>query len=198
MADVATSPGLVMRPLVMTSIAPRQLLRLKSWLPRDASSAQPSFGDLLLPTRVGDIAGATTRALCLGPTEWLLIAPAGTHDDAALRALDVRMAGQGIALVDASDALSGVLLQGAAARDVLAGACGIDLHPARFPAGRCVRTRFAQVATVIVHRGDAEGYELLVARSHADYLQDWLDDAISLEAGSAHGNPVAMPMRVAS
>jgi heterotetrameric sarcosine oxidase gamma subunit len=53
----------------------------------------------------------------------------------------------------------------------------VDFHPAKFPAGRCVRTRLAQVPVVIVHLEHSTGYELYGARSHADYLLAWLRDA---------------------
>jgi len=51
----------------------------------------------------------------------------------------------------------------------------LDLHPDAFAAGRCAQTLLAGV-TVIVHR-HAGGFDLLVARSHAEYLWAWLADA---------------------
>lgn len=184
--------------VALSRIAPRQLLRLKSWLPRNVASPAPAIDALALPMRVGEIVGTRMRVLCLGPGEWLAIAPAGSIGAAQLRDRDAQMASQGIALVDASHALEGWLLQGAAAREVLAVSCGVDVHPARFPPGRCVRTRFTQIAAVIVHRDDGDGYELLVARSHADYLHDWLEDALSLTDSAGPRTPGAVSFKVAS
>ena len=101
-------------------------------------------------------------------------------DAATLRsraAQDLRR--QGLALVDLSQALSVVRVEGSAAADLLAKGCGLDLHPRSFPAGRCARTRFASIPVLFDHVGAAaqSAFDLYVARSLSAYLHSWLADA---------------------
>jgi heterotetrameric sarcosine oxidase gamma subunit len=80
------------------------------------------------------------------------------------------------AATDASSALACFNLKGPAARTVLGMGCGLDLHREVFQAGHCARTRFANVAVIIVAVGDDE-FDLYVDRSVSKYLNDWLVDA---------------------
>ena len=174
MADLDTRGPLI----GISPIPQRVLLRLKSWLPLQAAPAAPVVvGGLVLPTTVGDSVGGALRLHCLGPAEWLMVVAPGSLGSTATRDLEHALSLQGVAVVDASHGLAGFALLGPAARELLSMGCGVDFHPAKFPAGRCVRTRLAQVPVVIVHPDHATGYELYVARSHADYLLDWLGDA---------------------
>lgn len=174
MAD--SDPG---RPMIeIAALPPQVMLRLKSWRSPPAAAVAPvRVGGHALPAGVGDMAGEALRVHGLAPAEWLLVADPASLDGAAIRRLEGELAAQGVAVVDASHALVGFSLQGAAAREVLCRGSGIDFHPARFPSSRCARTRLAQVAVVVVHARPPDCYELYVARSHADYLYAWLRDA---------------------
>lgn len=167
------------RPMIEISHIPhRVLLRLKSWLPLQAAPAAPVvLSGLVLPTTAGDIVGNAWRVHCLGPGEWLMMAAPASMTGAGLRAVEHELSLQGVAVVDASHGLAGFALVGPAAREVLSKGCAVDFHPVKFPAGRCVRTRLAQVPVVVVHLDHTTRYELYVARSYAAYLLGWLGDA---------------------
>jgi len=132
------------------------------------------------------LANTSTRAgpwtlLWLGPEEWLLVLP----ESAAELARSVAAAlgeGEAGAVVDLTGGRELLAVGGARAADVLAKGTGIDLHPRAFAQGRCAQTRLAH-ADVLLHRPDESAtFHVLVARSFADYVWRWLEDA-ALEYG---------------
>jgi sarcosine oxidase subunit gamma len=135
-----------------------------------------TFGTEALP-RIGASACANgTFLLGAGPGLWLLIASAGgasQFPDANVEeAFDIA--------VDTTDAWTQFAIVGSAARDLLAKGCALDLHPRVFREGCCAVTRFAQLRCVLHHSG--VGYRLLVGRSYAVSLAEWL-----IEAGAEFG-----------
>ena len=140
-------------PIQITTLADRTVLRLKSWLPTPP-------------------AGLPARTLCIGPGDWLIVSSGSSAPE---------ISGSGLALVDLSDGLVALAVSGPAAREVLSKGCGLDLH--RFAAGKCTRTRFAQIP-VVLECLDETRFELHVARSYLHYLRAWLTDA-ALEFGDA-------------
>lgn len=153
---------------------PRAWLRLKSWRQDTAHGAAPVLlAGPALPVQAGEITAADDwRALCLAPGDWLLEPRAG-----AAGGWRPRLAEQDLAVVDLGDGLATLEVGGPAARELLAKGCGLDLHPRAFPPGRCARTRFARIATVIECLDGPERFALTVARSQRHYLHDWLLDA---------------------
>lgn len=127
----------------------------------------------LTPNRV-----ATTgalRVLWLGPDEWLLVAEGKAPD--LLPRLERAVAGLRAAVSDLSSSRAIIELSGAGARDLLAAGCGLDLHPRAFGAGQCAQTLLARVPVILDQLDDAPRYRLLVRRSYARWLVDWLIDA---------------------
>jgi sarcosine oxidase subunit gamma len=136
--------------------------------------------DLLLPNEPCTSAGRDRiGALWLGPDEWLVTCPAGDLPD-LLAALREALAGVHAAITDVSDGRVAFRLAGPSARDVLAKGCPLDLHLRAFPPGRCAQTLLAK-ASVLIHLVDdaAQGpvFDVHVARSFAQYLWAWLEDA---------------------
>lgn len=156
------------------------VLEIRSWRPEQANAneQQPiTFLGHALPREVGAVVPGSIRILCLAPSEWLLV----SDEQAASNIMEqagADLAAQGAILVDTSDGLGVLSLRGAMARDVLSKGCGLDLRPRSFPAGRCARTRFAQMPMIIDHIDDSTGFRLYVARSYLRYLADWLEDAV--------------------
>jgi sarcosine oxidase subunit gamma len=112
--------------------------------------------------------------LWLGPDEWLLVK---NGDDAKLAArLDAAFRGHFVAVTDVSDSYCAIRLAGPAAAEVLAKGCGLDTHDRVFPPGKVARSLLAK-ADVILHRLAPDTFELYAARSYADYLWRWLEDA---------------------
>jgi sarcosine oxidase subunit gamma len=146
------------------------------------AEATPEFRTILaqaarcgLPVQALEAAkrGAAT-VLWLGPDEWLL---AKDGDDAKLAArLDTAFRGHFVTVTEVSDAYAVIRLAGPAATDVLAKGCPLDTHDRVFPPGKVARSLLAK-ADVILHRLAPDTFELYVARSYADYLWRWLEDA---------------------
>jgi sarcosine oxidase subunit gamma len=152
-------------------------LRLKSWLPQHARGGTPIvLAGRELPSRVGAASSGPIRVLCVGPAEWLMVSQAQSGPDLH-KELAAELSSHGLALVDLTDGLVVLEVQGYAARDILSKGCGLDLHPRSFPVASCARTRFAQTAVVIACLDDPNHFELLVGRSYHRYLHDWLVDA---------------------
>lgn len=121
------------------------------------------------------MAGDVTIAW-LGPDQWLIIAPAG--EEAALtEALASALDGLHHAVTDVSGGRSVFRLTGEGARDLLAAGSPFDFHPRRFGPGDCAQTVLARTTALILQRDAAPTYDVLVRRSFARYLWDWLTSA---------------------
>jgi sarcosine oxidase, subunit gamma len=148
-------------------IAPpdRAIVHLKSW------SLEPGPPSLVPPGLGGDL-----RVLNLGPGEWLAVSDV-LQSPKLKESLDRHLNSDSIAATDISNGLKALRVEGPAARELLARGCGLDLDPEHFPAGRCTRTRFAQLA-VVVHCLDAKPrFDLYAGRSFLPWLKSWLVDA---------------------
>ncbi|WP_354644698.1 sarcosine oxidase subunit gamma [Kitasatospora camelliae] len=131
-----------------------------------------------LPTEPNTVSAAGhLRVLWLGPEEWLVVGPDGSAPATAER-LHAALRDEPGSVVDVSANRTTLELSGPSARPVLAKGCALDLHPRVFRAGHCAQTLLAKV-NVILHQVDAEPtYRLLVRGSFAQYLADWLLDAM--------------------
>jgi sarcosine oxidase subunit gamma len=122
-------------------------------------------------------AGASTEAggvaaLSVGPSRWLLIG-----GEAAINSVPTPSEEEA-AITDLSGGRSVLTLTGRNAVCTLMKGTAVDLDPAIFAAGNVAATALARVAVVIWRRGNA--YDVIVPRSYAVFLRDWL-----IEAGSA-------------
>jgi sarcosine oxidase, subunit gamma len=114
----------------------------------------------------GDPDGRTV--LWLGPDEFLVVAP----DGAAVPDLPGTRS-----VVDVGANRTTLELSGDRAREVLEKAVTLDLHPRAFAPGHCAQTTFARTHTILWQTAPAS-YRLLFRPSFADYLADWLIDAV--------------------
>lgn len=143
---------------------------------------------LALPYSANTVAGADDladgpRALWLGPDEWLLACAPGSQ--AALAgALERELDGQQVSVTDLSEARTVIALAGPRARQVLSKGCSLDLHPKSFAPGHCTQSPLAHLAVIIHHLafdggggGGGSQYEIYIARSFAEFLWRWLEDA---------------------
>lgn len=142
--------------------------------------------DMVLPTEPNtSTSKGQVTALWLGPDEWLLTVPAS---DVAffIKTLEAGLGDVHHALADVTDGRVAFQIAGPNARDVLAKGCPLDLHPRAFGVGGAARSALGQ-ASVLIHliedgpdRGSV--FDIHVARSFAQYLWAWLEDA-GLEYG---------------
>ncbi len=115
--------------------------------------------------------------------EWLLIVPDATPT-ALVAKLHGALRGLRHAATDVSDQRAALELRGLHARDVLHKGCAVDLHPRVFTAGGCVQTALARVRVTLRRMNAPDTYQVLVERSYARYLWDWLNDAALEYSGS--------------
>lgn len=179
MADSVQSEELSRgRAMRVRDVPGRSILRLKSWTSvLGQVDLRMRIAGLDLPQEVGAIDVGELRALCTGPSDWLLVAP-GLLSLPARGAIEADSVRQGLALVDLSSGLSVLEVSGPATRDVLAKGCGLDLDPQVFVPGGGARTRLAQIPVVIDFVQAPDRFELYVARSLTGYLREWLCDAV--------------------
>ncbi|MEY9930772.1 sarcosine oxidase subunit gamma [Catenulispora sp. GP43] len=138
-----------------------------------------------LPTVPNTVAGARDtvadagdlRILWLGPTEWLVTGPDGSAEDTSAL-LREALADEFSSLVDVSANRTTLELSGPDAREVLEKGCSLDLHPRAFGPGRCAQTLLSKVNVVLDQTDSEPAYRLLVRGSFAQYLADWLLDAM--------------------
>jgi sarcosine oxidase subunit gamma len=116
--------------------------------------------------------------------EWLLLTADGAQDE-LLERLHAALADHHAAITDVSDLRANFEIKGPHSRDLLAKGCAVDLHPRVFKTGDCALAALARVRVTLRQVGDAPAYQVLVERSYAQYLWDWLTDAALEFVGSA-------------
>lgn len=113
----------------------------------------------------------------LGPDEWMIIEVGGQSH---IIELALRKALKGhMAIVDVSGGQTCINLRGTGVATVLKKSTVYDLEAwdaATSNAGRVVQTSFAKSSAIISNRFDGS-YDLIIRRSFADYIAQWLLDA---------------------
>lgn len=108
----------------------------------------------------------------LSPNEWLLV---GNIDDhaATLAALNGALAEVDSAVTDVSHGYGCIFLSGNSARKCLAQGSPLDFSVQQFGQGKCAQTTLAKASVFVWSEGDDQ-LGILVRRSYADYLWQWL------------------------
>ncbi len=120
--------------------------------------------------------GGGRQLFWLGPDEWLLKTAGGTGDaiEAALRAA---LAGKHFSVVQVGSGNTTFSVQGAAAADLLARGCPLDLHARAFADGALAQTHIAKANVTLYCLKAETSFEITVRRSFAEYLFKWLCEA---------------------
>ena len=131
-----------------------------------------------LPDQPNTVAGDKTRALSIAPGQWLV-----TSDEPAMGTLTVRL-GEALYLGGGfvscqRDGLVVFELKGPAARDILAMGCALDTEGEALAPGRCARTPFAGVNTILYPLGSRDHWRLHIERAFARQMVEWLRLAAS-------------------
>jgi sarcosine oxidase subunit gamma len=129
-----------------------------------------------LPLQPNTFSHGPQRIFWQGPDEWLIEAPVESAE-ALLASLHSALAGVDSSATDISGGIISLTLCGEHARDLLAKGCTLDLHPDEFKAGDCAQTGLAKANVLIARLAAPERYVLLVRRTFADYLVQWLHHA---------------------
>lgn len=179
---LSASAGLTIRP---APPAARLVLRAGA----DAVDAVGAALGLALPVQAAGVSaavaadgsGAGRHALWLGPDEWLVIDGAGADLAAALSDVTAPHSA-----VDISHRNTAILVEGAAAKDVLNAGCPLDLHETSFAVGTARRTVFGKAEIVLWRRGPA-AFRVECWRSFADHVFMLLAEAgRTAPAAAAH------------
>jgi sarcosine oxidase subunit gamma len=125
------------------------------------------------PNAVAETAGVA--ALSTGPNRWLIVAP-----EAMIATLPNRVDAELAAVTDLSHGRAVITLSGPDAAPTLMQGTGVDLEPALFPVGSAAATALPHIPVVIWRR--AEGYDVIIPRSYAQHLLEWLLEAGGLTA----------------
>lgn len=147
---------------------------------RLGARSQKNAGDIRiagrpLPLAANSWSGDDPVVCRTAPDAWMIISAQHPAEDL----LDAAQSGckrRSFAAADVSDACVTIAIEGPQATDVLARGCGLDFSARAFGQDVCARTRLAQLA-VVLRRVNDERFELLVDRSSAAWLHDWLLDA---------------------
>jgi sarcosine oxidase, subunit gamma len=127
------------------------------------------------PEEVGATGNGHADILCIGPTDWLVIAR-DPDVTGLLHGLEAAFEGSAFRATNVSQALTRMAIEGSDARVLLTKGTALDLDPTCFPPGRCARIRFADLP-LIVRCTRMAAFELIVASSYHEYLISWLNDA---------------------
>lgn len=146
----------------------------------DFSVAVAKVTGLSLPTEPNTVSSAEHDLCWLGPDEWLLLVDE-TNRAALLAALREELAQQYAAVNDLSGGMVTYRLSGSSARELLSKGCTLDLHPDAFAPGACAQTGLAKAGVILRPLEDNSAIDVMVRRSFADYLWQWL-----LRAGREH------------
>ena len=112
----------------------------------------------------------------LGPDEWLIVTPFERKAEVE-RSLRTSLRDVRSAVTDVSGGQTVIVIQGSAARAVLAKGCPLDLHPRVFGIGQCAQSHLAKAGMLLRIVNATPTFESVVRRSYADYLWLWLNDA---------------------
>lgn len=158
--------------VVEAPVQGKLLLRL------DAAAREKASVTLGFPIPAAALASTVAdQAACLwlGPDEWLLLCPADLVEPAA-EALEEALVDTHHAVVDVSHRIVTLRLAGPHVTEALAAGCPLDLHGRVFPVGSVGRSLLGKVG-IILHRLDADRFELHVDRSFAEYAWLFLAEA---------------------
>jgi sarcosine oxidase, subunit gamma len=171
--------------IAIEALPPTGMITLRADLaaPEVADAVRAATGHAL-PARRRVAGGLGGGAGWMAPDELLLHVPYAEAPERTA-ALEAALAGHHHLAACVSDARAGFRLTGPSAREVLASGAPVDLHPEAFGPGDLRRTRLGQVAAAFwmpdpqpdAQPVGAEIFELVVFRSVAGFVHEWLRQA---------------------
>ena len=134
-----------------------------------------------LPSASGEVrSSGDTAVLWLGPAEFLLVAPAESHESVGgeLPRTLIAALGDGPGqVVDLSANRTTLELSGPRARAVLEKGCSLVLHPRVFKTGTALSTEIGGIPAILWKTAE-ETYRIFPRASFAEFLGRWLLDAM--------------------
>jgi sarcosine oxidase subunit gamma len=155
---------------------PCTIIRVQSWDIQAPTPARVKHAlETTWPRTVGTVMTGRADVLCIGPTEWLVLA-SDPDPDPLFRILNEGFQGSAFRRTNVSSALSRIEIGGPNVQSLLSKGCSLDLHPQMFSPERSARTRFAGMP-VVLHCTQPTTFECIVSLSLRDYFLSWLADA---------------------
>lgn len=146
----------------------RYSLRVK---PTDVTAFKKTTG-LNLPKKIGQSTGTKgILSLCLGPDEWLIIAPKSIEETLSEKLVQASNDFT-CSVTDVSHRNIGFEISGTSAAALINVGCPQDLSLEKFPVGKTSRTVF-ESATVVLVRSSETSFHLEAWRSFGPYLRDF-------------------------
>ncbi len=129
---------------------------------------------------MGGTASAQGRtAFWIGPDDWIVMGEPGA-EAALVERLEGALADLPHAVVDITERMTVIRLEGPAVRDVLTAGCPLDLHPWAFGPGMVLASHLAK-ASVLLHFSGGNAatpiVDLYINRSLADYVWLYVENA---------------------
>jgi sarcosine oxidase subunit gamma len=131
--------------------------------------------EIELPCKPGFLRRSSTDIICIGPSQWLV-----RRDGEPARALERELTaalGETASVFDQTDGRVLFRLSGTRAREVLSKGALLDLHPTVFGQGSAASTSIAYMSVTFWQVDDQPTYDLVVFRSFAESLWNWLVEA---------------------
>src|ERR1700674_1003797 len=111
---------------------PCSIIRIQAWESEAiAPAALTEVLGVAWPQKAGTVANGHVDIICVGPTDWLVIA-ADPDATPLLHQLDALFHGSTFQATNLSQALIRIQIEGPEVRDLLAKGCALDLHPPVF------------------------------------------------------------------
>ncbi len=169
--------GRVISDALRFSILPlRTVLRLQLGARSQKTAASLRVAGRSLPVAMNTWSGEDPLFMRIAPDTWLI--ESALHESAdLLPAVRTGCGRRAFAVTDVSDASVTIAVEGTLAAALLARGCGLDVSAETFGHFACARTRLAQLP-VVLRRVTSERFECLVDRSAAQWLYDWMEDAV--------------------
>ena len=173
--------------VTLAEVRPAAVLQVGAWpqTRADVESTLTSFLGLSVPEAFGMSSGdEATTVMTLGPGRYMIVSA-----DAGIReGLKEQLDAEKAAITDLGHARTVLRISGLAATKVLRKGLTLDLDPGTFPERAVAQTAVHHIGT-LVHRREAEVFDLFVFRGFALSFWEWLTDA-SLEYGYRVADPL--------
>lgn len=172
------SGGRVFSDFLKLAVLPnRNIIQLKLGARSVKTIASLRIAGRTVPTAMNSWSGDDPAFCRIAPDLWLL--QSALHEVSDLEAAVRAGCGKrSFAVTNVSDACATLVLEGSLAASLLARGCGLDFSLSAFGTAACSRIRLAQLP-VVLRRMTSERFECLVDRSAAQYLYDWIEDAVA-------------------
>lgn len=161
--------------ITLKEISMQGIVKLQG--PGKDSAFCDALSSLLLPLpEVGETtANEELRCYSTGPNEWIFVTPAN-QENAVMKKLTPVSERWTCLITLVSDSCCVISISGDCVVELLSKACALDLHHRTFSVNQTTVTRFARVAAQLTKVGEKR-FELIVDRSQARYIWNWLIDA---------------------